>query len=271
MCHPPRLTNNAHMSLQDFLLKSGLHIDGHYTIALSHDAESRATYGLMEANTDWGSLHIRVGRRIHAIGHLSCQPMLLPAVAGEHVLTLSLEKIKDAERRLGKLEEATGQHTFSTRPKGDPLQLDFIVATRSLNSTSMTLGVVEMRLKAILATLRTLVDFIDHLQPSTSKGRMADSASDSGLLKEYVAYLTSLADNMLLRTRFNQERTQTQLQVVYNFMSQKDNLVNIEVAADSRKIAQASKRDSSAMKSIALLTMVFLPGTFVAVRPSVLE
>jgi hypothetical protein len=48
-------------------------------------------------------------------------------------------------------------------------------------------------------------------------------------------------------------------------MQQRDSLVNLEVARDSRRIAQASKRDSSAMKTIALLTMVFLPPTFVAV------
>jgi len=37
------------------------------------------------------------------------------------------------------------------------------------------------------------------------------------------------------------------------------------LAADSREIAAASKRDSSAMKAVALLTMVFLPATFTAV------
>jgi hypothetical protein len=41
-------------------------------------------------------------------------------------------------------------------------------------------------------------------------------------------------------------------------MSQKDALVNIEIATET-------KRDSSAMKTIAVLTMVFLPGTFIAV------
>lgn len=37
------------------------------------------------------------------------------------------------------------------------------------------------------------------------------------------------------------------------------------VAEESSRIAEATKRDSAAMKSIALLTMVFLPPTFVAV------
>jgi hypothetical protein len=37
------------------------------------------------------------------------------------------------------------------------------------------------------------------------------------------------------------------------------------IAADSRKISAASKRDSSAMKAIAILTMALLPAAFVAV------
>ena len=39
------------------------------------------------------------------------------------------------------------------------------------------------------------------------------------------------------------------------------------MANDSAHITLASKRDSSAMKAIAVLTMAFLPGTFLAVRP----
>ena len=57
---------------------------------------------------------------------------------------------------------------------------------------------------------------------------------------------------------------------VYNYMAQKGNLVTIALAADSRQIAAATKKDSSAMKTIALLTMIFLPGTFVAVSVDVL-
>ena len=53
-------------------------------------------------------------------------------------------------------------------------------------------------------------------------------------------------------------------------MAQKGNLVTIALAADSRQIAAATKKDSSAMKTIALLTMIFLPGTFVAVSVDVL-
>lgn len=40
---------------------------------------------------------------------------------------------------------------------------------------------------------------------------------------------------------------------------------NIDIANSSRCTAEATRLDSQSMKTIAILTMVFLPGTFVAV------
>ena len=52
---------------------------------------------------------------------------------------------------------------------------------------------------------------------------------------------------------------------IHNLIAQHDNIITQEIANDSRKISAASKRDSSAMKAIAVLTMCFLPGTFIAI------
>lgn len=48
-------------------------------------------------------------------------------------------------------------------------------------------------------------------------------------------------------------------------MAQKDNQTNITLAKDSRLIAVAAQRDSKAMRTIAVLTLLFLPGTYIAV------
>jgi hypothetical protein len=45
---------------------------------------------------------------------------------------------------------------------------------------------------------------------------------------------------------------------VFNLLVQRDNKLNITVAA-------ASQRDNTAMKTISIVTMVFLPGTYIAV------
>lgn len=46
--------------------------------------------------------------------------------------------------------------------------------------------------------------------------------------------------------------------------SRRDQAISIEIARASKAIALVSKRDSTSMKQIAFVTMLFLPGTFVA-------
>ncbi len=48
-------------------------------------------------------------------------------------------------------------------------------------------------------------------------------------------------------------------------IAQRDSITNIQIVSDSRALSDAALRDSSAMKTIAVLTTMFLPGTFVAV------
>lgn len=54
------------------------------------------------------------------------------------------------------------------------------------------------------------------------------------------------------------------LKVLYNLTQQRDSKISQKIADQAMKTAVASKRDSSAMKSIAVLTMLLLPGTAVA-------
>jgi H+/Cl- antiporter ClcA len=51
---------------------------------------------------------------------------------------------------------------------------------------------------------------------------------------------------------------------LYNIIAQKESKLNLEMAAQQRRLAHASKRDSTAMKTLSLLGAVFLPGTFLA-------
>ena len=47
-------------------------------------------------------------------------------------------------------------------------------------------------------------------------------------------------------------------------MSQREARLNLEIAGEQRRIAHASKRDSTAMKTLSLLGALFLPGTYLA-------
>jgi hypothetical protein len=48
-------------------------------------------------------------------------------------------------------------------------------------------------------------------------------------------------------------------------VAEKNNEINQEINIDNQRIANETRKDSLAMKSVAILTMAFLPGTFVAV------
>ncbi|KAK6222245.1 hypothetical protein LQW54_000944 [Pestalotiopsis sp. IQ-011] len=61
------------------------------------------------------------------------------------------------------------------------------------------------------------------------------------------------------------ERVQSQTNLIFSLISSEENRISRLVAEESAKVAISSKRDSMAMKTVAVLTMIFLPGTFVAV------
>ncbi|KAL8911137.1 MAG: hypothetical protein Q9171_003628 [Xanthocarpia ochracea] len=74
----------------------------------------------------------------------------------------------------------------------------------------------------------------------------------------------SLSRESLEQVRTLRNRIRIQLSVVANLIVQNDSRTNISIADASKRIAFETRRDSDAMKTIAALTMVFLPATFVA-------
>ena len=51
---------------------------------------------------------------------------------------------------------------------------------------------------------------------------------------------------------------------LFNLITRQETRLSISVAQDSRTLASATKDDSTAMKTLAAVTVIFLPGTFVA-------
>ena len=182
--------------------------------------------------------------------------MIATSVSGIHAL-----KINRSNQRLNRMEEKLGQHTYDERPSGDPLETDFVWATTQLNSNSFSLGVNESRLDTLVFALQKMHEYNSKIVSLSEHEDIIQGIPD---LDDMIEHLLNYVSNLRFRNSSEQKRTQTHLAVVFNFMAQKDNLVNISLANDSRRIAAASKRDSTAMKTIAVVTMFFLPGTYIA-------
>ena len=88
------------------------------------------------------------------------------------------------------------------------------------------------------------------------------------------AYLEYQASRNLLWTGWVESyaaRTKARTELFYNLANQRDSRTNIgladtsrHIADETRKIAQDTRRDSSSMITVAALTLLFLPGTFVS-------
>ena len=133
-------------------------------------------------------------------------------------------------------------------------ELKIAELTTKLNQSSVELSAMETAIRRYLANLIVM-------QNCSAK---RDGPAHEDLYDEITRFNSTL-ENFSLNLRFIQNRITLQLNVVYSLVAQRDSRSNLDVAINSASIARASKRDSSAMKAIAVITAFFLPGTFIAV------
>jgi Mg2+ and Co2+ transporter CorA len=74
-------------------------------------------------------------------------------------------------------------------------------------------------------------------------------------IHQKLLFSKQIIGSLQCRSRSNQERLQNEIQLSFNIVAQYDSGLSVE-------IAQAAKADSTAMKTISLLTLAFLPPTF---------
>ena len=83
-------------------------------------------------------------------------------------------------------------------------------------------------------------------------------------VRDSLAMLISEVHHLRRELDLLKQRCEVQQRTLYNFIAREDAQVNIRIADASRHLALASKRDSASMKTMAVVTMAFLPGTFAA-------
>ncbi|KAL4733028.1 hypothetical protein BDV11DRAFT_210530 [Aspergillus similis] len=104
-----------------------------------------------------------------------------------------------------------------------------------------------------------LYDFLtDMCTSSASQFKVPGDPGIPGKLSEWLQFIGCVALSHKQAASSYRHRIQAQNTVLYSLVSQAESRLNYQVAA-------SAKQDSSDMRAIALLTMLFLPGTFIAV------
>jgi hypothetical protein len=189
---------------------------------------------------------------------LAMHPLALPFVIMDLETTLTMRDCQQWLTELQNLERETGQRPHVTTEY-------FPKVVKELNACSVFVRLIEGESECVLEQLRAMRITIDELEAQQIPRPCVQMQNAAKRLRRHVDFLATSRTSLLVRLREIQRGAQTQLNVVYNFTAQRDSVLNLETAKVTKELAVASKRDGSAMKTIAVLTMVFLPGTFLAV------
>ncbi|RSL48149.1 hypothetical protein CEP53_009657 [Fusarium sp. AF-6] len=83
-------------------------------------------------------------------------------------------------------------------------------------------------------------------------------------LKARLQVLQATQNGLLLEIAREYQIASSQLQIVYNLVAQRDDKNNYEMARISLEISRTAKDDSFAMFTLAVMSILFLPGAFIA-------
>lgn len=156
-----------------------------------------------------------------------------------------------------------------------------------MNFINSRLAFHEMRINANLTITKNLIQNCSDLvlEAKDDEFKTTRLAPVSTWLEKSLQGLRIECQALLLEVACNQKIAQSQLDIVsvslntnsaspdslqvYNLVAQRDNKDNLKMAKISTDIAAVTKNDSFAMRTIAVMSIAFLPGTFVAVSDGV--
>ncbi|KAK1750482.1 hypothetical protein QBC47DRAFT_438852 [Echria macrotheca] len=181
-------------------------------------------------------------------------PWLLRHVAVVETASWIDRTYENALHSLRRAESSTGHGCWGS---WDRATAETTTPAENLAEISKSVGFTAAALANVVRHIK-IVNQLVALPLEDDKG--ADDGVDDVLRAH--AFVREQMAARATDTDYLQERARTQLQVIFN-------LINHHEASTSRQIAAAAKEDSASMRVLALMTVVFLPGTFFAALFSV--
>lgn len=216
----------------------------------------------------------------------SASPMFVPTMLSGSTLKYLRHRLShchgtsDSIRRKLGLAESVRKPSFR-----EPLIDDSLELSQSLTTLLVKLAKYEQHCEGLIRLYRVLDEASRscfELTPQSNKVMVEESTAS---IRTLISYMTCTAESTRDWAGFLDRRTQSCVQTIYSLVAQRDNLVNAKLAESSVRIAEAARADNLAMKTIAedsriaaieslrkshimssigVVTMLFLPATFIA-------
>ncbi|CAI6337111.1 unnamed protein product [Periconia digitata] len=164
----------------------------------------------------------------------------------ETLVTMHDGSIWDFRDEIRSIEKARSPSDYNT----SPFTAMHDTARHAIHSVE-TLSVSVKTLEAISAHISAL-SLADHQHHSYHQALQARRR-----VQTHIASQTLMLKNLLLRSQSNEKRLQNEISLSYNMIALRDSGI-------MTRISESAKLDSSDMRAIALVTMAFLPPTFIS-------
>ncbi|KAK0648527.1 hypothetical protein B0T16DRAFT_444548 [Cercophora newfieldiana] len=163
-----------------------------------------------------------------------------------------LHVIRDVEERTG--HGSWGRGRFEEERDSIP------TLTATLGAQLNVVAVLPLHLRTVESTFC----YVERLVGTLSETKDEHLRPSEASMTEALRILKHECSVVIERCAVLETRVRSQTSVLFTFLTHEDSKINIEVANASRALAEATRQDSSSMKTIAVLTMAFLPATFLA-------
>ncbi|KAI1314111.1 hypothetical protein F5Y03DRAFT_336175 [Xylaria venustula] len=246
---------------------------GNYGLAFSYDFNTNVATGILHGTgvaqygDDYGlwsmSAAAEIFEHIKTVRHFWAHPLCLPMVLLQHHLlrtdhfcTVTLNNQHTyVQHQLGVVRSG---RLAGQQPRN--IALDLPVQQAKVDLAELTVAMSSLMFDAVwfcnvtdwqYSTMKSLSELLTEIEENGMRTKAMR------LMRIRIRYLTSLAEGLKRQTIGMKENGQADMSVLHSIISQVDNRLNARLAA-------ASSHDSAAMKTLAFLTALFLPPTFVA-------
>ncbi|KAH6850236.1 hypothetical protein B0I37DRAFT_413649 [Chaetomium sp. MPI-CAGE-AT-0009] len=240
-----------------------------WELMLSHSFRTRITTGYAKGTAS--SDMVESIKHLRACADQILHPLLLPIIILSHDLSMKNDqKQRNARQWLRDLETAVSMRSEVLEEenkyiRGSMIDLDQI----NMDLVECHSQVLWKRPQAYQEIIKGIWQAMDRFWEKArdddaygSKGGVVDKLHRSMLarLDFYQAKLKGIENY----AHITLERLTIQRAALYNIIAQKESKLGLTMAGEQRRLAHASKRDSTSMKILSLLGAIFLPATYLA-------
>ncbi|KAI1264935.1 hypothetical protein F5Y18DRAFT_71372 [Xylariaceae sp. FL1019] len=195
-------------------------------------------------------------------------PMVLPALFAElernRLDRLARRKISQLLQRIISISENVNLEQYGSAPASITEWLEMGEIRNGLLTFKRKMQDMIEHVEELQNTIFSVPDIKGPSQQGPDLERVTAFRVAGTKIEERLKHLVDEFDELIRKCATMIDGVTLASQLEWNQIGRKDTVTNLEIAHNGLEVAQHTRRDSELMKSIALLTMIFLPATFVA-------